>query len=128
MINSRQKGAAGEREVATILREELKLEIHRNWQQQAAEGGADLSGVPGWAIEIKRGKNIRLSDAWQQAATQAARTKSKPVLIYRFDRQDWFAMMSFFDLRPDLHDHSQVTMPVMSWCNLVRRELDGTES
>lgn len=42
MINSRQKGAAGEREVATILREELKLEIHRNWQQQAAEGGADL--------------------------------------------------------------------------------------
>jgi Holliday junction resolvase len=125
MINSRQKGAAGEREVAAILREELELEIHRNWQQQAAEGGADLSGVPGWAIEIKRGKNIRLNEAWKQAAIQAARVKSKPVLIYRFDRQDWFAMMDLYDLRPDLKDHNQVTLSIMSWCHLVRRELDG---
>jgi Holliday junction resolvase len=125
MINSRQKGAAGEREVAAILREELELEIHRNWQQQAAEGGADLSGVPGWAIEIKRGKNIRLNEAWKQAAIQAARVKGKPVLIYRFDRQDWFAMMDLYDLRPDLKDHNQVTLSIMSWCHLVRRELDG---
>ena len=125
MINSRQKGAAGEREVAAILREELELEIHRNWQQQAAEGGADLSGVPGWAIEIKRGKNIRLNEAWKQAAIQAARVKDKPVLIYRFDRQDWFAMMDLYDLRPDLKDHNQVTLSIMSWCHLVRRELDG---
>ena len=125
MINSRQKGAAGEREVAAILREELELEIHRNWQQQAAEGGADLSGVPGWAIEIKRGKNIRLNEAWKQAAIQAARVKGKPVLIYRFDRQDWFAMMDLYDLRPDLKDHNPITMSIMSWCHLVRRELDG---
>jgi Holliday junction resolvase len=125
MINSRQKGAAGEREVAAILREELELEIHRNWQQQAAEGGADLSGVPGWAIEIKRGKNIRLNEAWKQAAIQAARVKGKPVLIYRFDRQDWFAMMDLYDLRPDLKDHNPITLSIMSWCHLVRRELDG---
>ena len=73
MTNSRTKGRAAEQEVAGILRDELGLEIHRNWQQQAAQGGCDLITVPdiGWGIEIKRAKEVRLSEWWQQTAEQA---------------------------------------------------------
>ena len=128
MTNSRQKGAAGEREVATILRDELNLEIRRNWQQQAAEGGADLTGVPGWAVEIKRGKRIQLTDAWTQACAQALRVTAKPVLVYRFDRARWMAQVSLYHLRPEMHDHSPCTMRLESWCKLVRLELDASSS
>ena len=49
----RNKGRSGEQEVARLIRDWLGLDVHRNWQAQTAEGGADLSGVPGWAIEVK---------------------------------------------------------------------------
>ena len=123
MINSRTKGRAAEQEVAGILRDELGLEIHRNWQQQAAQGGCDLVGVPGWGIEIKRAKESRINEWWTQTAEQAARDKVRPVLFYRLDRQSWMAMMSLMDLRPDLADPHQVTMFLMSWCTLVREEM-----
>jgi len=125
MTNSRTKGRQAEQEVARILRDELGLEIHRNWQQQSAQGGCDLVGVPGWGIEIKRAKDARLNDWWTQTAEQAARDKVRPVLIYRLDRQSWMAMMSLRDLRPDLADPHQVTMFLLSWCTLVREEMNA---
>ena len=126
MTNSRAKGRAGEQEVARILRDELGLEIHRNWAAQAAmQGGCDLVGIPGWGIEIKRAKEARLKEWWQQTTEQAARVKVRPVLIYRLDRQEWKVKISLFDLRPDLGDHHQVTMELVSWCNLVREEMNA---
>jgi hypothetical protein len=78
----RRKGAAGEREVAALLRDWLGMDIHRNWQGQSAEGGSDLCGVPGWAIEIKFANTYR-SDWWRQTKRQANREGSRPALIYR---------------------------------------------
>ena len=135
MTNSRTKGKNGELELANILKDELRLDVRRNWMAQAAEGGADLSiewppGYAGWAIECKRARVLRLNDWWRQTALQAQRAgisgiQPKPVLVYRQDRQPWFAMMCLFDLRPDLGDHRQVTLPLESWCKLVRMELDA---
>ena len=126
MTNSRTKGRAGEQEVARILRDELRLEVRRNWEAQAASGGCDLIGVPGWAIEVKRAKVLRLSEWWTQTAGQALRAHARPVLIYRLDRHPWYAMMSLYNLRPDIGDHRQVTMLLESWCKLVRiEELDA---
>ena len=124
---SKAKGRLGEQEVAQIIRDQLPhLSVHRNWMLQAAEGGADIVGVPGWAIEVKRAKVARIGDWWTQAAVQAQRAGERPVLIYRLDRQEWQAMMSLYDLRPDLGDHHQVTMPLESWIKLVRvEELDA---
>ena len=126
-INSRTKGRAAETEVARILRDELNIEVTRNWAAQAHHGGCDLITVPdiGWGIEIKRAKEARLSEWWQQTAEQAKIGKVRPVLLYRLDRQSWMAMMSLFDLRPDLADHHQVTMHLLSWCNLVREEINA---
>ena len=128
MINSRQKGRDGEQAVARILREELGMEIHRNWAEQAAIGGCDLIGIPGWGIEVKRIKSAtegNLKQYWGQAADQAKEAKVRPALIYREDRQDWKVRMSLYDLRPDLGDHRQVTMALLSWCTLVREELSA---
>ena len=87
-VNSRNKGRHGEQEVARILRDWLGLEIHRNWQAQSAEGGADIAGVDGWAIEVKRHKQAPpavLSAWWQQAKDQAARVGARPALLFRTD-------------------------------------------
>ena len=127
MTNSRAKGRAAEQEVARILRDELNIEVTRNWAAQAHHGGCDLITVPdiGWGIEIKRAKEARLSEWWQQTAEQAQIDKVRPVLIYRLDRQSWMAMMSLRDLRPDLVDPHQVTMFLLSWCTLVREEMNA---
>ena len=126
MVNSRNKGRAGEQECWRILRDELPMfDVNRNWMAQSAEGGADVV-IPGWAIEIKRHKTAAdITHWWQQAAMQAITIEHKPVLLYRVDRGRWMAMMSLHDLRPDLHNFSQVTMHLEAWCALVRRELDA---
>tara|TARA_R110002020_G_C15961682_1_gene746633 strand:- start:10 stop:423 length:414 start_codon:yes stop_codon:yes gene_type:complete len=127
MTNSRSKGRSGEQEVARILRDELNITVTRNWAAQAHHGGCDLITEPdiGWGIEIKRAKEARFGEWWIQTANQAGVDKVRPVLIYRLDRQSWMAMLSLYDLRPDLSDHHQLTMNLLSWCNLVREELNA---
>ena len=74
MTDSRRKGRAGEQELARLLRDELGEKIFRNWQAQAAEGGADLAGLAGFAIEVKRHASATFADLerwWQQACYQA---------------------------------------------------------
>ena len=80
----RTKGATAERIVARLIREWLGLDVRRNWQAQSAEGGADLTGIPGWSIEIKHAKEFR-ADWWTQAEEQAAAWGTNPVLIYLLD-------------------------------------------
>ena len=90
---------------------------------QAAAGGSDLIGVPGWSIECKRAKVLRLGDWWTQTCVQALKMTARPVLIYRQDRGAWMAQVSLYHLRPEMHDHSPCTMTLESWCKLVRLEL-----
>ena len=52
-INSRNKGRAAEQEICRILKDELRIEVRRNWMAQNAQAGnCDITDVPGWAIEI----------------------------------------------------------------------------
>lgn len=84
----RQKGARGERELSGLLGELLGLELTRNLVQ-AREGGADLLGLPGWAVEVKRAAKPRLAEWWAQTCRQAEATGQRPALFYRLDRQPW---------------------------------------
>ena len=83
----RQKGARGERELAGLLGELLGLELTRNLVQ-AREGGADLLGIRGWAVEVKRAAKPRLAEWWRQCCEQAE-AGERPALFYRLDRQPW---------------------------------------
>ncbi len=62
----RTKGATAERVVARLIREWLGLDVRRNWQAQSAAGGADLTGIPGWQIEIKRAKEFLTTGGHRQ--------------------------------------------------------------
>ena len=118
------EGRAAEQEIGRHLRDCLNIEIRRNWEQQAAEGGCDLVGIPGWALEVKRAKVARLSEWWTQCCIQARRVSRRPVLIYRLDCQEWKVMISLYDLRSDLEDHAQVTLELNSWVGLVREVMN----
>lgn len=119
MTNSRNKGANGEREVAKILRDYLGIDVQRNWQAQAAGGGADIL-IPGWAVEVKRAKRPLIASWWTQAAQQGVTSGRQPLLVYRLDRGKWRALMSMKALRPDLTCHHQVEMDFECWCNFYR--------
>jgi Holliday junction resolvase len=123
MINSCVKGKTGEREIARILREELGVSVHRNWMMQAAEGGCDLVGINGWAIEVKRAKSYK-NDWMKQARRQAKEAGSKPVLLYRLDRHQWTAEVNAHDVIEDLeHECFTVTMPLLAWVAIIREEM-----
>lgn len=124
-INSRNKGANGEREVARILRDELGLDVHRNWQEQAAHGGSDLIGVPGWCIEVKRAKKYS-NKWWEQTQEQADQAVlQRPVLIYKLDYQSWKVEVLAEDLVDDFEGKSEYrfTMPLEAWLFYVRENL-----
>lgn len=125
----RNKGAAGERELAKILRDELGVDITRNLVQ-SREGGADLLGVAGWAIECKRTASPALRTWWLQACQQADRAGMKPALIYRLDRCEWKVVVAMQNLFPPFEYHPigltwTVEMSLPAWCAVVREGMDG---
>ena len=135
-MNSRAKGRRAEQEVAGIIRDWLGLKVHRNWQEQAAEGGSDISGVPGWAIEVKRHKQAppaELEAWWHQAKDQAEKTNASPVLLFRTDgygrgREDvdkWRAMIRTSDVfSAELEEDHACLVNMRCWLSLVREGLD----
>jgi len=104
VINSRSKGQRGEREVRDILQKiiddvakELKMEwapeIKRNLMQ-SMEGGHDLVGVPGLAVEVKYQENTQIDKWWKQTLAQAERENGIPVLIFRKSHAKWQVVMN----------------------------------
>lgn len=96
-INSRNKGAAAEREVAKLIEDHLGVKVKRNLMQ-TAEGGHDLIGLDGWAIEVKRYSTATWATKntwWQQAVRQAEDVGAMPVVLYRLDRAEWRALVMY---------------------------------
>ena len=94
-INSRAKGAQAERELCHMLGELLGdtlVEPLKRNLEQTRNGGHDILGLEGWALEIKRYKRVKeadIKDFWGQAVEQAKRVGAQPVLAYREDFQSW---------------------------------------
>lgn len=65
-INSRRKGAVGEREIAFILKG-YGYNTRRSQQYNGANGDADIVGLPGIHCEIKRVEKLNIDKALQQA-------------------------------------------------------------
>ena len=59
----RNKGAAGEREVAGILKDHLGFEVKRNLGQ--ARDGADDITIQKFRIEVKRQETLKV-DVWSK--------------------------------------------------------------
>ena len=94
-MNSRQKGARGERELAEKLRE-YGYETRRGQQYSGANGDADVVGIPGIHIECKRVERLNIDEALSQAERDA-RDGEMPVVMHRRNRTEWKVTMLLDD-------------------------------
>lgn len=95
MANSRQKGKRGELEVARILRE-YGFNARRGQQFSGANGDADVVGLPGIHLEVKRREKFDGYD-WLAQAARDARPGEIPAVWWRKNEHRWVVMMDFED-------------------------------
>lgn len=94
-MNSRDKGARGERELAKKLRE-YGYETRRGQQYCGANGDADVVGLAGVHIECKRVERLNLYDAMAQSKHDARRDEI-PVVMHRKNECEWLVTMRLED-------------------------------
>ncbi len=106
MVNSRNKGASGEREFAGLIHDQLGIRLVRNLEQ-TRNGGHDLIIHPDdqsmaadrlnrFAIEVKRYAQTTpalIASWWKQAREQAETIQKTPALAYRANRCHWVVLM-----------------------------------
>ena len=80
-VNSRQKGARYERELAAAFRDQ-GFDARRGQQYCGANGDADVVGLPGIHVEAKRVEKLNLYDAMAQARRDA-RSGEIPAVFHR---------------------------------------------
>lgn len=86
-MNSKRKGAAGERELAKVLRQ-YGYETRRGQQYCGANGDADVVGLPHIHIECKRVEKLNLDNAMSQAISDA-RPDEFPAVFHRKNHSEW---------------------------------------
>ena len=125
MINSRDKGQRGERELFGLLSDYLGIICKRN-VDQARAGGADGIDIPGWAMEVKRGEKEEVRSWWLQTCRQAHVCGARPLLWWRANRQPWRAIVDLHDLRSDVYPVREREHAIISFdaaCQLIRETL-----
>lgn len=94
-MNSRNKGTAGERELASKLRD-YGYEARRGQQYCGLNGNADVIGLPGIHIECKRVEKLNLYDAMSQAVHDA-KEEEKPAVFHRKNNHEWLVTLRLDD-------------------------------
>ena len=95
MTNGREKGKKGELEVARILRER-GYKARRGQQYCGISGDADVIGLPGFHIEVKRAEQF-LIKKWREQAMRDAQTGEVPIVVFRESKAPWKVLMDFSD-------------------------------
>lgn len=89
MKHPKRKGCAGEREAASFLREHGFANARRGQQFCGGPDSPDVTGVPGWHLEVKRVERLNLRDAAAQAAGDCG---GKPwCILHRWNHGPWLA-------------------------------------
>ena len=94
-MNSRAKGARGERELARILRG-YGYDCRRGQQYCGANGDADVVGLPRIHIECKRGQRLNIDEAMLQAIRDR-REGEYPAVFHRKNNGKWMVTMLLDD-------------------------------
>ncbi|MBQ7001518.1 MAG: hypothetical protein IJN67_10825 [Oscillospiraceae bacterium] len=93
---SQKKGVAGERELVAILQE---------YGYDCTRGGsltfgsvADVTGLPGIHIEVKRVEKLNVVEAMEQSIRDSERMRDgMPALFHRRNRKPWLVTMRLVD-------------------------------
>lgn len=96
MVNSRQKGARGERDARDAVREHWHAPDCIRAAQSCGAWAADLlHGLPGFHVEVKRYKRIAALHFYRQAVRDCAGLT--PIVLMREDGDtNWYVM---FDIK-----------------------------
>jgi len=95
---SRDKGAAAEREIVHILRDNGWKDAQRTHDGRAQRARGDIrNGPPGVHIEVKRHEKLNVPAALRQVEADA-NPLDLPVLVHRPSRQDWCATLPLDEL------------------------------
>ena len=94
-MNSRSKGAKGERELARVLRR-YGYDCRRGQQYSGANGDADVVGLPGVHIECKRVERLNIYDAVDQAKRDKKESEI-PAVFHRKNNCEWLVTLTLDD-------------------------------
>ena len=86
-INSKAKGKRGEIEIVRMIRE-YGYDCIRGQQYCGANGDADVVGLPGLHLEVKRVEELNVENALRQAEADA-KAGEIPVVMHRANREEW---------------------------------------
>ena len=97
-INSKKKGKAGELECAKILRELGFPDVRRTAQYNGKEleSLADLVGIDGCHLEVKRNERLNIYDAYEQAVRDSKEDET-PTVLFRKNGKPWLVVQSIED-------------------------------
>lgn len=98
-LASREKGKVGEREAAKCLSKFLGIPITRTQQYSGAAGDADLTGLKGVHIEVKRRNRTRVNE-WMEATLEDKKHSDVPLIVHRIDGGQWLATLPVKYLYP----------------------------
>lgn len=107
-INSKQKGKKGELELSHKL-QDYGYNTRRSQQFAGINNDADVVGLDGIHIEVKRVEKLNIYDAISQAISDS-RPDELPTVFHRKNRCDWL-----------------VTMRLDDWINLYREWDSGNK-
>ena len=106
-MNSRQKGKRGELEVKNLLNG-YGYSCRRGQQYCGSNGDADVIGLPGIHVEVKRVQKLNIYDAVDQAKRDK-KPEELPAVFHRKNNCEWL-----------------VTMPFEEWIKIYREWENGT--
>ncbi len=97
-INSKKKGKTGELECAKILRGLGFPDVRRTAQYNGKEldSKADLVGIEGCHLEVKRNEHLNIFDAMEQADRDSKENET-PVVLHRKNGKPWLVTMHIED-------------------------------
>ena len=128
-MNSKQKGARGERELSNKLKE-YGFNTRRGQQYCGANGDADVVGLDGIHIECKRVESLNINKAMEQASCDAmddtfdyehAEYANLPTVFHRKNNAPWLVTMCLGDwmklykaYKPNGDNQTTTPIPVAS--------------
>jgi Holliday junction resolvase len=92
--SARNKGAAGERELAALLSDELGVVVKRKLGQ-ARDGGDDIQ-VGRFRIEVKRRERLQVVE-WCKQVEACSGPSEVPVLAFRRNGEPWRVVLRVED-------------------------------